>query len=358
VVILRLTRKLLSRVGLPTAMTTPSTTVLGDWFAQLIFVGHERYVLLISEHSRLPVVMPGRDLKNLARNFPEALAEVLHGLGIPGVVAEREVEATHEAVIAVTNSRSVLGTLNDFSRALNYHLGDEPDADLAEIALLLSRTPVGPLGYDTPGRVTRRMLRLDAECAPSAPPSLRVVSSSTSPKVDKPDRPQNKGATMRKVTLAFQEVAARITGVSLPIFGISWNPPTPEREIVREVFVFLEDRRALYNDYPHEIDHQVAASVLAIRSELTAALKRLPESSTAAAPIRAMRAACREYLDSTAGPGSRSWGPFLFTTELGRLRAMIGVQVAYLAVEYGIDLEGELLQVIPAELRDERYLEE
>jgi hypothetical protein len=145
-------------VGAATAIIAPSTTVLGDWFAQLVFVGHQRYVLLVSERSRLPVIMPGRDLKNLARNLPAALAEVLRALGVPGVVMEAEVEASAEAVIAVTNSRSVLGTLNDFSRALGHRLSDEPDADLVEIALLLSRTPVGPLGYDAPDRVTRRLL--------------------------------------------------------------------------------------------------------------------------------------------------------------------------------------------------------
>jgi len=163
VITLRLTHKLLSRVGPPTTVSTPSTTILGDWFAHLVFVGHQRYVLLVSEHSRLPVIMPGRDLKNLARNFPGALAEVFQALGVPGAVMEREVEASAEAVIAVTNSRSHLGTLNDFSLALRYHLWDEPDAELVEVALWLSRTPVGPLGYDAPDRVTRRLLGLDAQ---------------------------------------------------------------------------------------------------------------------------------------------------------------------------------------------------
>ena len=155
---LRLTRKLLDHVGSPTAATTPSTTLLGDWYAQLVFVGHQRYVLLVGEHSRLPVIMPGRDLKNLARNFPGALAEVLQALGVPRPVMEREVEASSEAVIAVTNSRSLLGTLNDFSQTLRYRLSGEPDAALVEVALWLSRTPVGPLGYDRPNRVTRRLL--------------------------------------------------------------------------------------------------------------------------------------------------------------------------------------------------------
>jgi hypothetical protein len=35
---------------------------------------------------------------------------------------------------------------------------------------------------------------------------------------------------------------------------------------------------------------------------------------------------------------------------------MIGVHVAYLAVKYGIDLDGELLRVIPPDLRDATYL--
>jgi hypothetical protein len=119
---------------------------------------------------------------------------------------------------------------------------------------------------------------------------------------------------MSKMKIAFKEIASRITGISIPVFGVSWNPPQSERQIVREAFVFLEDRRALYNDYAHEIDHEVAESVLAIRSELTEALKRLSEDSEAVAPFKAMRAACREYLDTARG-SSQGWGgPFSFMT--------------------------------------------
>ena len=161
---------------------------------------------------------------------------------------------------------------------------------------------------------------------------------------------------MAKMKLLFRDLASRITGISIPIFGVSWNPPESERKIVREIFVFLEDRRALYNDFAHEIDGEVAESVLEIRRQLTDALKRLPEESKAVPCFKAVRAACREYLDSAH---SRSFsGPFSFMTELGRLRAMIGVQVAYLAVKYGIDIDGDLLRVIPPDLRDARLLDE
>ncbi len=157
--------------------------------------------------------------------------------------------------------------------------------------------------------------------------------------------------------IAFREIAKRITGVSIPIFGIQWNPPESEREVVRETFIFLEDRRALYNDYAHELDHEVTESILAIRNELTSSLKRLAESSEAVASLKAMRAACREYLDSTRSEGRRWNGPFSFMTQLGRFRAIIGMHVAYLAVKYGIDIDGELSRVVPAEFRDAKYLE-
>ena len=164
----------------------------------------------------------------------------------------------------------------------------------------------------------------------------------------------------RTKKIAFKEIANRITGVSLPVFGVSWNPPESEREIVRETFIFLEDRRALYNDFAHEIEYYVAESVLAIRNELTAALKRLPEGSEAVPSFKSMRAACREYLDSTGSHarGYRWNGPFSFMTQLGRLRATIGFHVAYLAVKFGVDIDGELVRVVPAEFRDLKYLDE
>lgn len=149
--------------------------------------------------------------------------------------------------------------------------------------------------------------------------------------------------------ICFRELASRLTGVSVPIFGVSWNPPESERKVVRDVLVFLEDRRALYNDFAHEIENEVAESVLRIRSELTDAIRRLSEDSEAASSFRAMRAACREYLNDTGHRHPRFFGSM---AELGRLRAIFGIHVAYLAVKYRIDIEGDLATTIPLELRE------
>ena len=158
-VAIRCTQKLLARIGAPSPVTQPTTTLLGDWYARPVSIGHQRLILLISEHSRLPVIMPGRDARHLACNFPVALARVLLELGIGGAAIEREVAATREAVIAKTESRSLLGTLNDFTHMLQWQLSDGPGIDLVQASLELSHTPVGPLRPTPfPDRVTRRLL--------------------------------------------------------------------------------------------------------------------------------------------------------------------------------------------------------
>lgn len=153
----------------------------------------------------------------------------------------------------------------------------------------------------------------------------------------------------RRGTLKFKELAQRLTGVQIPIFGVSWSAPEPERKVMRGVLAFLEDRRALYNPYNIEIEREVSDSVLEIRRELTSALKAVPEASPAAPALRAMRAACREYLDQS----HRFPHHLGFMLALGQLRALFGLQVAFLAIEYGVDLEDELASIVPPELRGE-----
>lgn len=124
---------------------------------------------------------------------------------------------------------------------------------------------------------------------------------------------------------------------------------------VRDLLLVLEDRRALYNDYAFEIEHEVSQSVLQIRAELTRTLQRLPEGSEASGSLRAMRAACREYLNNTR----RGFGPhFQFMLELGKLRALVGQHIAYLAVKYGLDIEGDLALILPPEVNEERTKDE
>lgn len=159
-VTIRATKKLLARLGPPAAEpTAPATTRLGDWHAKPLNIGHQRLILLISERSRLPVLLWARDAKHFPSAFPDALARVLWGLGIEAAAINRELAALDEIAFAATNDRSLLGTLNDFAHMLQWQLPDDPHLDLVAAALALSHTPVqvSRTGF-FPDQVTRELL--------------------------------------------------------------------------------------------------------------------------------------------------------------------------------------------------------
>lgn len=108
----------------------------------------------------------------------------------------------------------------------------------------------------------------------------------------------------RRSRIPFSDIARRITGISvLSIFGVNWQPPEDRRDIVRRLVIFLEDRRALYADYHMEHGPWVERSVIEMRAELTKILETCPDDEGLTGPIRAMRAACRKFLDEAQHPG-------------------------------------------------------
>jgi len=156
----------------------------------------------------------------------------------------------------------------------------------------------------------------------------------------------------KRSKLSSKEVARRITGTSTPLFGVSWNPPEDKREVVRRLFAFLEDRRSLYADFHGEYGPWVERSVLEMRQELNEILKACPEDDNLTGPMRAMRAACRKFLDEMGPPDSdkRVYYPreAVMWQALGELRGIFGLHVARLSAAFGVDVEPELATILPA----------
>jgi len=141
-----------------------------------------------------------------------------------------------------------------------------------------------------------------------------------------------------------------------------------EEEFARELIAFLEDRRALYAPFANEVREHVVESVQQIRRFLTDMLATPGIPDTLGNSVRAMRAACRGFLDSLyvrkwyvpeQGPHRLvSEEPFgapsdVFNEALGRLRGVFGVHISEIAALYGIRVEAGLADILPPEDRDE-----
>ena len=161
--------------------------------------------------------------------------------------------------------------------------------------------------------------------------------------------------------MKFKQVAARLTGVSTPIFGVQWNPPEPQITAAKRVIAFLEDRRVLYNPYYIEILDYCARSVIEIRQFLTTEIGNLPPTdSDLQDQLRAIRAACRRFLDTAENiQNPRIFRPgwdhdsHRFFTALGELRSAVGLRVGILASMYGLDLEDGLASLCQRKIASE-----
>lgn len=155
--------------------------------------------------------------------------------------------------------------------------------------------------------------------------------------------------------MKFKELVNRLTGISCPVFGISWNPPELERSIARKIIIYLEARRVLYRDLDYESLHPCIISVTEIRNYLTSELSKVDEISKLDEWIRAMRTACNRFLnrcwddknfrENVNYPGSFEY--LIFVTAVGELRGTFGVMVGQIAKAYGIDVQDELASIIP-----------
>jgi hypothetical protein len=152
----------------------------------------------------------------------------------------------------------------------------------------------------------------------------------------------------------------KFKGMSALGFGASWDMSNADRDAVRGLLTFLEDRRVLYVAHHLEVHGDVERSVPEIRKRCTDALTAISERAPARKHIKAIRAACRRLLEEPHADfrnmAPHHFGRFAdeagFFTALGELRASVGAQVADLASYYEIELEPELASILPPEDTD------
>ena len=93
--------------------------------------------------------MPLAPAAQVAARFPERLALLLDAYGADPAFIARELAAMADVTFAKTASRSILGSMNDFTWVAG-HDGFYDPAELHWTSIRLAKTPIGPMKYKSP----------------------------------------------------------------------------------------------------------------------------------------------------------------------------------------------------------------
>jgi hypothetical protein len=134
-----------------------STTLLGDWYANILYTRQGHYILCVSEKSLLPIILSAKDLDTLMPRFLKQLSDVLISIGIPNPSVTKEIGQMSNLEIGRTKSKVVLGSMNDFVYNFKYMLPERMSYTFTEWSLNLAETPCGPLHFQSPIEVTHKI---------------------------------------------------------------------------------------------------------------------------------------------------------------------------------------------------------
>lgn len=153
----------------------------------------------------------------------------------------------------------------------------------------------------------------------------------------------------------------RLTGIGAFGFSLNWDKVPGDAQVARRVVNFLEERRLLFGDSHSEDELLCVRLAIEIRRFLYDEIARAKPGKSLEQSMRAMRAAMRAFIDA-AGPNAVNFryhnGHLAdsFSLALGELRSLIGLHLAVIADQYGIDMEDELEQILPPDIAVDRDL--
>lgn len=126
-----------------------STTVLGDWYANVLF-WRPQVAMFVSASTFVPVLVPLAPATGLVARFPAAMGEMLGALGVDPRFVESESTEMSSAVLAKTASRQVLGVMNEFAFMAEHTIsaGRSDPLDLVGLSVWLANTIVGPISKE------------------------------------------------------------------------------------------------------------------------------------------------------------------------------------------------------------------
>jgi hypothetical protein len=151
--IIKCTAKLINELRIKPANTPNQPPGLCDWHANLLWLDRRKYVLFTNDQTLYSLLVHWTrtpQSANFLERFRFGLFNSLIKEGLAGGQVEYLLSEHAQIAITKTNSRSVLGSMNDLTFQIKYMIritGGLAEADLSEISRQLNRTPMSAIKY-------------------------------------------------------------------------------------------------------------------------------------------------------------------------------------------------------------------
>ena len=137
----------------------------------------------------------------------------------------------------------------------------------------------------------------------------------------------------------------KVTGLSTPFGGISWEYTEAEKKGVQELFFFLETKRILVNPIEMEIKQWCIKSAIEIKEKITELHFKYNFSNHTTDCMRSMIDACNDFLDKLGGVketgilyknGNGDWADSMFSSAMKRFRKIFRDNINLLSSAYNL----------------------
>jgi len=149
--IIRCTKKLLTELKTKPSEGAISSNEVGSWYANLLRIDRRKCILFTNDATLYSFLIPGLkkpQFENFREVFGQNLFKNLLWENFPQNQIEIVLDEHREIIIAKTNNRSVLGSMNDLAFQLKYQIaamGGLDNVDLAELNHGLNRIPMSAI---------------------------------------------------------------------------------------------------------------------------------------------------------------------------------------------------------------------
>ena len=166
--LIRCTKKLQKEIGLKQVdlcAEEPRFSYLGPWHANLIYINRRKCILFANDRTLFNFIVPDVSrvaIRELDKLFTSYLSCILADEGFAEPDRARMLSEYDEIAFANTNSKSVLGSMNDLAFHYKYSIlesGGVHSPAVPEIIRRLNRMPMGALKYVFPIEALQAMFQ-------------------------------------------------------------------------------------------------------------------------------------------------------------------------------------------------------